>query len=378
MRNYFYLLLPVFIVSCNSNSKTAEQHLPQSENIEFAQGFELESFNGVEKLTIKNPFQGATESLIYYIIPKNQQVPDSLNEQNVIRTPIEEIVVTSTSHIPILDYLGATDALTGFPTLEYISSPQMRSRIDSGLVKELGRDNQLNLEVLVKLQPEMMMTYMLTGDRNQLKRIEQAGIPVLINADYLEHHPLGRAEWIKVAGALFDRSEIADSVFNAVKDKYLFLQEKVAAIDEKPTVMTGVMYGDTWFLPGGDNYSAKLIKDAGLNYLWEESQESGFLELSFESVYSKAKDADLWLGVASFNSLEELKSADSRYTWFAPYKEGEVYAYTARIGATGGNEYLELGYLRPDIILADLIQIGHPEIIEDRELYFYKKIDSGN
>ncbi|MGK7391407.1 MAG: ABC transporter substrate-binding protein [Candidatus Cyclobacteriaceae bacterium M2_1C_046] len=376
MKYSIYLFLIISVISCNSNKKEeAEKFQSQSETIEYAKGFELESLNGIQRLTVKKPFQGATESMTYYLIPKHLQISDSLKGQNIIRTPIEEIVVTSTSHIPILDYIGVTEALTGFPTLDYISSAKMRSRIDSGFVKELGRDNQLNLEVLVKLQPEMVMTYMLTGDRNQLKRIEQAGIPVLINADYLEHHPLGRVEWIKVTGALFDKYRQADSVFNAIRDEYLSLQQKVSGIDIKPTVMTGIMYGDTWYLPGGDNYSANLLKDAGMDYLWQENQENGFLQLSFEAVYNKAKEADLWLGVASFDSLEEIKNADSRYTWFDAYKEGEVYTYTARIGATGGNEYLELGYLRPDIILADLVKIGHPEILKERELYFYKKLE---
>lgn len=373
-----YVILMIFLM-LHSCSPTREEtnfskERAEDQRIIYANGFELQKINEVEVLTINTPFQGASESLVYYFIPKDNQVPDSLKNKNLIRTPVKEIVVTSTSHIPMLDYLNETKSLKGFPTLDYISSPKMRARIDSGYVEELGRDSQLNLEVLVRLQPELVMTYMLTGDRSQIKRINDADIPVLINADYLEQHPLGRAEWIKVAGLLFNKYERADSIFKEIESNYLDLQKKVADINNKPSVLTGIMYGDTWYLPGGKNYSANLFRDSGLTYIWEDNKENGFLQLSFETVYSKAKNADLWLGVASFNTLEELKNADSRYTWFDAYKNNKVYTYTAKIGVAGGNEYLELGYLRPDIILKDLIIIGHPEVIGDTELYFYKKV----
>ena len=375
MRYIFIAIIVFFSCSEKPDEKSFADKQKKSDAIEYAKGFDIEQYNNHTKLIVNKPYQGATEKLTYYLIPHDQEIPDSLKDVNIIRTPVEKMVATSTSHIPMLDYLDATEALAGFPTLDYISSEKMRAHVDSGLVKELGRDDQLNYEVLVKLQPDLVMSYMLSADRTHLDKIEQAGIPVMINADYLEHHPLGRAEWIKVMGALLNKKELADSVFTVIEKSYQDLQQKVENINYHPSVMTGIMYGDTWYLPGGENYAAHLFKDAGLNYLWQENEEHGFLELNFESVYSKARNADLWLGVASFRTKDELQNADSRYTWFDAYKKDKIYSYTAKIGATGGNEYLELGYLRPDIILADLIQIGHPDLLTDRELYFYKKIN---
>jgi iron complex transport system substrate-binding protein len=87
-----------------------------------------------------------------------------------------------------------------------------------------------------------------------------------------------------------------------------------------------------------------------------------------------AADADIWIGVASYNSLEQLINGDSRYSEFLPYKERQVYSYNKRMGEKGGNEYLELGYLRPDIILKDLVTIFHPGLLEGRDLYFYEQL----
>jgi iron complex transport system substrate-binding protein len=134
------------------------------------------------------------------------------------------------------------------------------------------------------------------------------------------------------------------------------------------------VYGDTWFLPGGQNYAAKLLSDAGCQYLWSSDSTKGFLQLSFESVYEKAHEADLWIGVASFTTLEELSNADQRYTKFKPYQTKQVYTYNARKGAKGGSEFLELGYLRPDIILKDLVKIAHPELLPEYSLYFHKDL----
>jgi iron complex transport system substrate-binding protein len=52
-----------------------------------------------------------------------------------------------------------------------------------------------------------------------------------------------------------------------------------------------------------------------------------------------------------------------------------VYTYDFRKGAKGGSEYLELGYMRPDIILKDLVKIAHPELLPEYELYFHKKLE---
>ena len=135
------------------------------------------------------------------------------------------------------------------------------------------------------------------------------------------------------------------------------------------------MYGDAWFLPGGENYAATIIKDAGCAYPWGDDKTNGFLQLSFETVFEKAHDADLWLGVGAISSLAELAASDHKYKLFNAFKQKNVFNYDKRKGAKGGNEYLELGYLRPDLILKDIVSIAHPDILPDHELYFYRRLE---
>jgi iron complex transport system substrate-binding protein len=199
-------------------------------------------------------------------------------------------------------------------------------------------------------------------------------VPVVVNAEYLEKHPLGRAEWIKFMALFFNKEKMADSIFQSVEKEYLLTQMFAEKSSMHPKVMSGILYGDAWFMPGGKNYAATILKDAGCSYLWSDTESNGFLEIGFESVFAKAKNADFWIGVGAFKSLKEIEVAEKRYSLFKPFKEKNIYSYNARQGVKGGSEFLELGYLRPDLILKDLVKITHPELLPDYQLYFYKKL----
>lgn len=343
--------------------------------LKYAQGFSVKDSLNCKWLTVGYPYQGATAGYDYLLVPKGKEVPAHNDEVQVVSVPIESIVCTSTTHIPLLDYLNETDKLIGFPTTNYISSEKMRKRIDAGQVKELGTDKGMNIEELFALKPSMVMGYAMSSDLGRLKKIKETGIPVVINAEYLEKHPLGRAEWIKFMALFFNKGKEADSVFNSIEKEYLNTQELAKNARLKPTVMSGVVYGDVWFMPGGKNYASKLLSDAGCNYLWGDTESNGFLEVSFESVFAKAKEADLWIGVGSFKSWNEIEAAEKRYALFKSFKTKNVFTYNTRVGAKGGSEFLELGYLRPDIILKDLVKIAHPELLPEYQFYFYAKLE---
>lgn len=375
MKRYFIsiLLLLSILLSCTSRRENANANntLSTESTLKYAQGFTITTIGQSKLIEVTRPFPGAQTSFKYLLVNKGDAVPEHDNNTKVIYVPIARLVCTSTTHIPLLDYLNESEALVGFPSTDYISSENTRALIEKGNVTELGIDKGIDIERLALLKPDITMAYTMSGDFGQFKKIEELGIPVVINAEYLEEHPLGRAEWIKFAAAFFNKEELADSVFSAIERAYLSTREMAAKVNIKPTVMSGVVYGDTWFLPGGKNFAAQLIADAGGKYLWAENSSNSFLELSFESVYEKANQADFWIGVASFKSLSEIEAADKRYTKFKPFQTGRVYTYDARKGAKGGSEFLELGYLRPDIILQDLVTIMHPDLLPDHSLYFH-------
>jgi len=379
MKNFRLLLVLVagylMLAGCHAK-KIASEIYKDSLQIKYARGFTFQELKDGNKLVeVGYPYPGAKAGYKYLLVQKGNEIPRHEPDVEVIIIPLESIVCTSTQYIPLLDYLGETDRLIGFPTTNYISSVKMRKRIDEGKLKDLGIDKEMNIEELFLLKPSMVMAFAMSSDLGQLKKIKELGVPVVINADYLEKHPLGRAEWVKFMSLFFNKEKEADSVFQIIEKEYLTTQTLAKTSSSKPTVMCGIVYGDAWFMPGGKNYAATLLNDAGCNYLWRDTESNGWLEIGFESVFAKAKDADLWIGVGTFKSLKEIETSEKRYALFRPFKEKNVYSYNARQGAKGGNEFLELGYLRPDIILKDLLKIAHPELLPDYQLYFHEKLE---
>jgi iron complex transport system substrate-binding protein len=175
---------------------------------------------------------------------------------------------------------------------------------------------------------------------------------------------------MKLAAALLDKNEEADSIFTAIEHSYLQLVQKAKAFEHKPTVMTGIMYGDTWYIPGGKNYSSQFIADAGGHYIWSDDSSTKSLALGFENILTKAQQADLWIGTASIATYAALAQTDERYTYFKPYTNKKIYSYTKRVNEKGSNDYLESGYSRPDLILVDYIKMLHAESDAAKRIVF--------
>ncbi len=287
---------------------------------------------------------------------------------------VQRVICTSTTHLHFLELLGLEDRLVGFPTTRYIYSEKIRKRVDDGEIRDIGPDGAINLELVLSLKPDLVIAFDAGNESGILQQIKEAGIPVMLNADYMEKTPLGRAEWLKFFGAIFDRERKADSVFHFIESNYIALRDQAAATAERPAIMTGVLLGETWFLPGGQNWLATFFEESGGKYVWGENQDRGWLELSFEAVYEQAGTASYWIGTATFSSREELLGADDRYHNFDPVSHDRVYNYDLRYRQNGGNDFFESAYARPDIVLADLIAILHPEVLPDHQPFYFGKL----
>ena len=326
-------------------------------------------------ITLKNPWPGSEKTFRYLLTKDKSKIANKDDYDAVVQIPVKRIVVTSTTHIPSLEMLDAAKALVGFPNLNYISSETTRALIADGNIKELGKNEDLNTEILVELAPEVVVGFAMDNNNSAFSAIQKAGIPVLYNSDWTEVSPLGKAEWIKFFGLLFDKQDEADALFKQIETNYLEAKEIAQDAKNTPTVISGAMYRDVWYMPQGDSWAAQFIKDAKGEFLWKETKGTGSLSLNLETVIDKGKDADIWLGPAQFESLKEIKESSNAYTQFKAYKTGEVYSYSLKKGATGGSVYFELAPNRPDLVLKDIIKILHPELLPDHELYFFEKLN---
>lgn len=366
-------ILLLFILSSCKNKEVGEVAIFDNQ-IKYANGLSIQKYDGFSVMTVKNPWPNAVNSFTYVLKEKNIDIPDSLRIYDIINVPIQSIIVTSTTHIPSLEMLGKENTLLGFPSLQYISSSKVRALVDQQKVREVGNMLSLNTEVIIDLNPDVIIGFGIDNNNPALDNLKKSGLKVLLNGDWNEKSPLGKAEWIKFFGALYGQEDLANEEFSKIERDYKASLKLVNDVSRKPTVMSGAIYENQWYLPQGESWGSQLISEAGGNYLWKETKGTGSLSLPFEKVLDIANNADIWIGPAQFGSLKEMTDAHPHYGQFKAFKNGEVYSYSIKKGGGGGVVYYELAPNRPDLVLKDLIKIIHPQLLPNYELYFFEKL----
>ncbi len=375
------LIILLSLLDCKSDPKKQLTSTKEgiSLQLKYAKGFSVIDYGTYKILEIKNPWPKAEKSYRFALLNNNFDA-DFWNTEKVlfdsaIIIPIKKLVVTSTTHIPALELLNIEQTLVGFPGTEYISSEKTRLRIEQGLVRDLGKNEGINTEVLLELKPDVVIGFGIDGNNRTFETIKKSGIPVIFNGDWVEESPLAKAEWIKFFGVLFNKEKEADSIFNTIETNYIDAKLLAKKIKNQPTILSGAMHNDIWFLPNGTSTEAQLLKDANTNYLWSDSKGTGSLSLNFETVYLKAKNAEIWLSPSNYASKDALKNGNSQHAMFNAFKNNSIYSSINTTGKSGGILYYEMGTTRPDLVLKDLIKICHPELLKNYDLYFFKHLD---
>ncbi|HSP11154.1 MAG TPA: ABC transporter substrate-binding protein [Salegentibacter sp.] len=367
----------LLLISCKNEEKNISPVQISEGNtveIKYAKGFSIEEFDGYSILRVNNPWPNSDLDLTYVLVEENAEIPEDLQYDQIVKVPVEEVVVTSTTHIPALEALEVENKLTGFPGLNYISSEKTRKLINSGEIKELGKNENINTEVLIDLQPDLVIGFAIDGNNRTFDNIQKTGIPVVFNADWVEEDPLGKAEWIKFMGAFFGKIDQATAGFNQIETDYLEAKKLAETAKNRPEVISGSMYKDQWYMPYGNSWQARFFDEANANYLYNETEGSGSLALSFENVLEKAQNADFWISSGEVNSYSQLLNESRHYSQFKAVQQKNVFSVSLEKGETGGVLYFELGPQRPDLILKDLISIFHPELLPEHEQVFFKAL----
>ncbi len=376
--NLFKIFLIIFafiFVQCKDNFAKANEEIAVANNsIRYAKGFSINKYKGFSVLKISNPWPKADKNYTYILKEKNGIVPDSLQLFTTIQVPIRSVIATSTTHIPSLEMLGVENSLIGFPNLDYISSEKVRARIDAKKIKEIGRNQDLNTEIILDLNPDLIIGFGIDNNNPSYDNLEKSGLKVIFNGDWNEQSPLGKAEWIKLFGALYGLDKKAESIFNQIEKDYKTTLELAKKATSNPTILCGEMYENVWYLPQGNSWSSLFLKDAKANYLWQETSGTGSLSLPFETVLEKAKNAEFWFQ-GSFSSLKEMQNSNIHYNQFNAFKNKKIYSFSTNKGKTGGVLFYELAGNRPDLVLKDILKIVHPEILPNYELFFYKRLE---
>lgn len=286
-----------------------------------------------------------------------------------ICVPLTHSVVYSSVHTTPIFELGAGDAVAAVADGQYFAPSDTISKLlSSGLVTDIGASSSPSLEHILALEADAVLLSPMKDSDNSL--LARNGIAVIPMADYMEPTPLGRAEWIKLLGALYGCENRADSVYNAVCCSYDSLISK-AGKDNRPRVLTENLTSGVWYVPAGKSYMARMLADAGATYPWADTEGEGSLELDAESVLDRAADADIWM-IRTFGhcpTAGSLARENPVARHIKAFANGSVYV----CNTAEKNMFNDIAF-HPERVLRDFVIIFHPEQMPGESTAYYDKM----
>jgi iron complex transport system substrate-binding protein len=373
------LCILVSLSGCRRGDKDRSGKAPDlSSEISRAERFTLEKKDGWTEAKIIDPWQGATGvNQKYYLVKRGSKVPAGVDSSAVIYVPLRKIICMSTTHLAMISALKEEESVVGVSGTSFIYSAGILKNAEKGLVADVGYEANLNKELVLKLSPDLIMIYGIGSESTgYVGKIKELGIKVLINADYLETDPLGRAEWIKLFGALYCKENLADSIFKSEVEDYKKLKSYIEQkVSKRPKVLLGLPFKDTWYISPGNSYICKLITDAGGDYLWKDTKSASSMPYGIENVYLSALKADFWLNISTVKSRSDISNVDQRLSDLPCFKNGNLFNNNNRTTEKGGNDFWENGCLYPHLLLKDIATILHPEFFTDQTMVYYRKVN---
>lgn len=381
-RYSFYLTLSlVFLLAgCKQKNKSTVVSKPHCTKqatlpVKYAKGFTVDYYNGFKVINV-----WSTEDTVllarYILKPAGKGMPIGFEKALSIDTPVQEVVCIATNHVAYFEKLNLLEAVAGVTNSPLIYSPVVQEKLGNGHIQSVG-SNEFDFEKIAALHPSFVLSSGSYDSGDKLpKRLEALNIRLVLCRDFAEQNPLARAEWLKFIAAFYDREAEADSVFSVIEKNYLQLKAKAASVTQRPTVFCNMPFKEVWYMPTANNYTARLIADAGGDFLWNNAQSTNGLNqsLDYEAVFAKAAGADIWLVNSLATSAEEVKGADTKNALFNAFKKGTLYNFDRRRTPSGGTDYWESGCVNPDIILGDLLYIFHPDLLPAHQLYYYRQL----
>lgn len=367
---------------CVTDYDPTVDYFPEKVTITDAVNFSVDYFNHYKVVEVTNAFDGA-EPFTYVLVQCGTPAPDAADfpeDTQFIEVPAGNIIAMSTTQLPHLTDLGLVDKLVGLDNFLFVSSPEVRERIDAGELVEIGSGAEVNVELALDVEPDIVMTYGFNPATDAHPVLIEAGIFTALNAEWREPTPLARAEWIKYTALFYNAEARAEEVYSEIVAAYEAAKALAASVpeDERVTVLwnTFSSFSGAWSIPGAETYVGALLRDAGAVIALGEAAPQDSALLSFEAVYDGALDADVWItGAFGVNTLDDLLALDSRYADFTAVQTGNVWNNSLDVNENGGNNYFELGVTNPHLILQDLVAIFYPELLPDHQFNFYLRLE---
>lgn len=378
MRKLLFVCVSMFCMffSCGekSNNQKNESCTENDNLMQYTSYIDVIRYKSGYYVNISNPWNEKSLGE-FYLYPDTLDLPDELENKSVIRTPVKNVVAYSSTQWSVFLEIGEIERVKGILESDYTDNVEIKRLLAEKKIEDVGIETSLKTEIVINLHPDVILyTPYSTVPKTEIG--ELTGAVMFPFADYLENHPLGRAEWLKVIGFLTCREDDTDKWFNDIVNRYESLKTLCENAEKRPTVFSDLPFEGQWYLPGGASYIAQIFHDAGADYIWKDNNSTASLPVDAETVLSKARDADFWRVMNSTNhkfSYESLAAENELYTYFKAYKNRNILVCDIRESG-----YFEKSEYEPDILLKDFVYAFHPEMLDNEDYtpkYFYRLKD---
>lgn len=365
LSSFLACLLVSMLISCHpagNSSHDKDTYTTILLKPDFAQGFRIIRENEHEYLEIYDPWK--KDQLLSRILLTRKATDDYEHQENnnSIKIPVSQFITLSSTQWGMLLQLGAAHKIAAISEAPFVKNNMMRELLKMGKVVEVARDGLFRYELLSEFSGAVLLySPDATGLPEPLLSLNLVPLPW---PDFTEPHPLGRAEWFRLLGYITDNQHFADSIFGVIAKEYIKLSEMALRAVERPKVFSDKLFAGQWYVPGGKSYIARIMTDAGADYVFSNLQATGSVPLDPEAIISKASEADFWRipHAGNIGGYAGLLAENPFYGEFAAFRNRRViFCNTLASG------YFEQGPLEPHLLLADFIAIFHPEILPDHK-----------
>ena len=309
----------------------------------------------------------------FLLVPEGKEAPEGLDEDiAVIKEPVQNIYLVATSAMDLFCALDGLDSISLSGTDAdgwYID--EAKKALEDGSILFAGKYSAPDYELILSKNCGLAIESTMISHSPEVKeKLEEFGIPVLVEHSSYESHPLGRTEWLKLYGVLLGKEDIAEKLFNEQVDKLKAIE------DSESTGKTVAFFyinsmGAANVRKSGD-YVSKMIQLAGGKYIFDDLGDGdnalSTMNMQMEEFYARAKDADYIIYNSTIDgeltSVDQMLSKSSLLKDFKAVKNGNVWCTSKNLF----QETMELGTMIEDI--HTMLTTDDPAL--DKLNYMYK------
>lgn len=364
----FLGLLAIGVLGCGGNSTPGAWKEWERIPVHSAEFFQLWQHEQARLLLTFGP-GGTTDTTGIFIVGHDQLSAGKGSKAVVFKQPLDRVALLSTTHASFISALDRADAVVGCAYTDRLRDPLVIAMAQAGRLVEIASAEGVDRERILMLAPDALFTYPY-GSEGSANLPGQ--LPMIPIAEYLEKHPLGRAEWIRAFGVLFGKEPLADSLYAGIVHRYEETRASVPRSAVAPDVFFGSAWKGTWSVPAGNSYMARLITDAGGHYLFADHEAPGNLDLDLEMVLQVGAKAEFWgriLDQQTSVKEADVAGSDSRVMALPAFTQGGCFYANSATSDLFGQAGLE-----PEMVLKDLIDIFHPAQAGDRKPVYFKPV----